>query len=425
MRVLVIGSGGREHALVWALARSSGVTEVIGAPGNGGITEQARCVRADVGNPRELADVAEAEGVALTFVGPELPLVNGVADEFARRGLRLVGPDARAAQLEGSKAFAKEFMARHGIPTARFAICTAAAEARRLIASGRFGFPLVIKADGLAAGKGVILAHTPRDAEEVIERFMVQRVLGPAGERVVLEECLTGRECSFFALTDGEFVLPLPPAQDYKRAHDGDHGPNTGGMGAISAPHLLDAATRERILREIVEPTIRAAARDGFPYRGVLYVGLMLTREGPRVLEYNVRLGDPEAQAILPRLESDLLEIGEALVTGSLSRIRPRWSTDATVCVVLASGGYPGSYHTGYPIQGLEDARRLEGVLIFHAGTTRAPDGSFQTAGGRVLNVVARGRTLAEARARAYHATSLITFERMHYRRDIGAEWSG
>jgi len=423
MKVLVIGSGGREHALAWALAHSAEVKEILAAPGNGGLTEIARCVRADVGNPRELADVAEAEGAALTIVGPELPLVLGVADEFSRRGLRIIGPDARAARLEGSKAFAKEFMARHGIPTARFAICDSAAEARRAISSRRFDFPVVIKADGLAAGKGVSLAHTPEEAEATIERLMVEKALGAAGERVVLEECLIGRECSFLLFTDGDFVLPLPPAQDYKRAYDGDQGPNTGGMGAISTPHLLDEATHERILREIAWPTVRAAAQEGFPYRGVLYIGLMLTPQGPRVLEYNVRLGDPEAQAILPRLESDLLEIGEALSAGELSRVRPRWREDSTVCLVLASGGYPEAHQTGYPIRGLEEVRRLSEVLIFHAGTTRAPDGSFLTAGGRVLNVVARGRTLAEARQRAYAATSFVAFERMHYRRDIGAEW--
>jgi len=421
MKVFVIGSGGREHAIAWALARNASVRELIAAPGNGGLSEIARCVRADVGDPRALADVAEAEGAALTFVGPELPLVNGVVDEFSRRGLKIIGPDARAARLEGSKAFAKEFMARHGIPTARFAICDSAAEAHRAIASRRFDFPVVIKADGLAAGKGVSLAHTPEEADATIERLMVEKVLGAAGERIVLEECLIGRECSFLLFTDGEYLLPLPPAQDYKRAQDGDRGPNTGGMGAISTPHLLDEATRERILREIAWPTIRAAAQEGFPYRGVLYIGLMLTPEGPRVLEYNVRLGDPEAQAILPRLEGDLLEIGDALVAGELSRVRPRWREDSTLCLVLASGGYPGSYQTGYPIRGLEDARRLPEVVIFHAGTTRAPDGTFLTAGGRVLNVVARGRTLADARERAYAAASLITFEQMHYRRDIGA----
>ncbi|MCS6817329.1 MAG: phosphoribosylamine--glycine ligase [Blastocatellia bacterium] len=424
MKVFVIGSGGREHAIAWALARNTSIGEIVAAPGNGGLAEIARCVRADVGNPRELADVAEAEGVALTFVGPELPLVNGVVDEFSRRGLKIIGPDARAARLEGSKAFAKEFMARHGIPTARFTVCDSVAEARRAIAARRFDFPVVIKADGLAAGKGVSLAHTPEEAEATIERLMVEKALGAAGERIVLEECLTGRECSFLLFTDGEFIVPLPPAQDYKRAQDGDQGSNTGGMGAISTPHLLDEAMRERILREIAWPTIRAAAREGFPYRGVLYIGLMLTPEGPRVLEYNVRLGDPEAQAILPRLENDLLEIGEALAAGELSRVPLRWREDSTVCVVLASGGYPGTYQTGYPIRGLEEARRLPEVVIFHAGTTRMPDGSFLTAGGRVLNVVAGGRTLAEARSRAYAAASLITFERMHYRRDIGAEWT-
>ncbi len=421
MKVLVIGSGGREHALSWSLSRSPGVRELVCVPGNGGMAELARCVSADVGDPRALADVAQAEGATLTFVGPELPLVRGVADEFARRGLRIVGPTAQAARLEGSKAFAKEFMARHGIPTARFLLCDSPAEARRAIASGRLGFPLVIKADGLAAGKGVSLAQTPSEADAIIERFMVQKVLGAAGERVVLEEYLVGRECSFLLFTDGESILPLPPAQDYKRAWDGDRGPNTGGMGAFSTSSLLDDATRERILREIARPTLEAAAQEGFPYRGVLYIGLMLTAEGPRVLEYNVRLGDPEAQVILPRLESDLLEIGEALVAGELRRVRPRWSADATLCLVLASGGYPEAYEVGYPIGGLEDAARLEGVVIFHAGTRRTPEGGFVTSGGRVLNVVARGRTLAEARQRAYTAASRITFEKMYYRRDIGA----
>jgi phosphoribosylamine--glycine ligase len=420
MKILVIGSGGREHALVWAFNRSAAVKHISCAPGNGGITELATCVRADVANPQGLADLVEQERIDLTFVGPEMPLVKGVVDEFTKRNLRIVGPTSRAAQLEGSKVFAKEFMARHGIPTAGFAVCDTADEAKRVIASGRFNFPVVLKADGLAAGKGVIIAHDRREAEIAIEQLMIEKTLGSAGDRLVIEECLSGRECSFLLFTDGESVLPLVAAQDYKRALDHDQGPNTGGMGSISTPGLINDATRQQILTEFAEPTIRAAAKDGIEYKGVLYIGLMLTGDGPRVLEYNARLGDPETQVILPRLETDLTEICEAVLAGELHRITPTWSDDSTVCVVLASGGYPGHYDVGFLIQGVKDAEASGNVVVFHAGTHRTTDGQLHTAGGRVLGVTARGKTLTEAVARAYQAASLIMFEKMHYRRDIG-----
>jgi phosphoribosylamine--glycine ligase len=420
MRVLVIGSGGREHAVVWALASSPGVSEIICAPGNGGIGQHAICLPADLSRPSELADMAERHRVDLTFVGPELPLVRGIVDEFARRSLKIVGPTARAAQLEGSKVFAKEFMARHGIPTARFQVCDAARAAHEVIASGRFDFPLVIKADGLAAGKGVFIAPDRAAAHRAVEQIMVEKVFGSAGERIVIEECLRGRECSFLLFTDGETIAPMPAAKDYKRAFDADEGPNTGGMGAVSAPGLMDDALGQEILTAIAQPTLRAAQREGFPYTGVLYIGLMLTRDGPRVLEYNARLGDPEAQVILPRLKTDLREVGQAILEGNLARLRLTWRHEAVVCVVVASGGYPGHYEVGFPISGLADAERLPEVVVFHAGTRRTEDGRFLTAGGRVLGVTARGATLAQAVERAYQAVSLIRFDGMHYRRDIG-----
>lgn len=420
MKVLVIGSGGREHALVWSVAQCEGVQEVLCAPGNGGISQTATCLPVDVNRPLELADVAERHRADLTLVGPELPLVQGIVDEFTRRSLRIVGPTAQAARLEGSKVFAKEFMARHGIPTARFTICDSAQAAYEVIASGRFAFPVVIKADGLAAGKGVLVAWDRADAERAVDQIMVEKIFGSAGDRVVIEEYLSGRECTFLLFTDGETLVPMPAARDYKRAFDNDLGPNTGGMGAISAPGLLDEALTQEILDSIAWPTIRAAQQEGFLYKGVLYLGLMLTRQGPRVLEYNARLGDPEAQVILPRLETDLLEICQAILEGTLARLPVVWRDEAVVCVVVASGGYPGHYQVGFPLSGLREAGRLPQVIIFHAGTRRTDDGRFLTSGGRVLGVTARGATVAEARDRAYQAVSLITFEKMHYRRDIG-----
>jgi phosphoribosylamine--glycine ligase len=341
-------------------------------------------------------------------------------DAFTPRGLKIVGPTQAAAQLEGSKVFAKEFMARHQIPTAPFTVCDSPQAARAVIQSGRVGFPLVVKADGLAAGKGVTVAQTREEAEQAIERAMVERMFGAAGDRIVIEECLFGRECSFLLFTDGETIAPMPAAQDYKRALDGDKGPNTGGMGTISYPRLVDENVWVNIRETIARPTVQAMSREGRPYRGVLYIGLMLTRDGPKVLEYNVRLGDPETQVVLPRLESDLVEIGEAIVAGALSRVEPKWNQHAVACVVIASGGYPGSYQTGVPIEGLDEAESMPNVVVFHAGTARASDGRRLTAGGRVLGVTAWGRKLPEAVDRAYQAVSRIRFENRQYRRDIG-----
>jgi phosphoribosylamine--glycine ligase len=420
MKALVIGSGGREHALVWALHQSPRLAHVVCAPGNAGIEKMATGRPVDVSNVDQLVALAQTEQVDLTVVGPELPLVAGVVDAFEQRGLKIVGPAQAAAQLEGSKVFAKEFLARHSIPTARFVVCDSAEAAQAVIRSGRFGYPVVVKADGLAAGKGVTVAATQAEAETAIERAMVEKIFGSAGERVVIEECLVGRECSFLLFTDGETIRPMPAAQDYKRALDGDQGPNTGGMGSISFPGLLEEGLRAEILEKIARPSVRACADDGMPYRGVLYIGLMLTGTGPRVLEYNVRMGDPETQAILPRLQSGFVEICQAIAEGGLAKVEPAWSPEATACIILASGGYPDKYEKGFPISGLDEAAHMDDVLVFHAGTKRAPDGRVLTDGGRVLGVTARGATLAEALDRAYAAAACIHFEKMHYRRDIG-----
>lgn len=421
MRVLVIGSGGREHAIVWKLHQSPIISQLICAPGNAGIAELATCSPVSVTDIDGLVSLAEAERVDLTLVGPEAPLVAGLVDAFQARGLAIVGPTRAAAQLEGSKVLAKEFMARHDIPTAPFVICDSPRAAHRVIASGRFGYPVVVKADGLAAGKGVTVAETREQAEQAIERTMVERAFGAAGERVVIEECLFGREASFFLFTDGQTIAPMPAAQDYKRALDGDRGPNTGGMGSISAPELIAREVWQAILDTIARPTIEAMGAEGRPYRGVLYIGLMLTQEGPKVLEYNVRLGDPEAQVILPRLETDLVEIGQAIIGGELDKIELRWSSRATACVIAASGGYPGRYEKGFPIRGLDEVAAMPDVVVFHAGTAHSDEGKIVTNGGRVLGVTAWDATLPDAVNRAYRALSRIHFQGMHYRRDIGA----
>ncbi|RMG47074.1 MAG: phosphoribosylamine--glycine ligase [Acidobacteria bacterium] len=420
MRVLVIGSGGREHAIVWKLHQSPAISRLLCAPGNAGIAELAACSSVNVTDIDRLIELAEAERIDLTFVGPEAPLVAGLVDAFQARGLAIVGPTRAAAQLEGSKVLAKEFMARHGIPTAPFVVCDSPQAAHRVIASGRFGYPVVVKADGLAAGKGVTVAETREQAEQAIERTMVERAFGAAGERVVIEECLFGREASFFLFTDGQTIAPMPAAQDYKRALDGDRGPNTGGMGSISAPELIAREVWQAILDTIARPTVEAMSAEGRPYRGVLYIGLMLTQEGPKVLEYNVRLGDPEAQVILPRLETDLVEIGQAIVAGELDRIQLRWSSRATACVIAASRGYPGRYEKGFPISGLDEVAAMPNVVVFHAGTARSDEGEIVTNGGRVLGVTAWDATLPDAINRAYRALSRIHFQGMHYRRDIG-----
>lgn len=420
MRILVIGSGGREHALVWALRHSKRVTKIYSPSTNAGIEQLATKVDLKTTELDELADFAQHEKIDLTVVGPEQPLVDGLADVFAARGLAVFGPTRAAARLEGSKVFAKEFMRRHRIPTARFEIVDSADDALAVLARGLFSYPLVLKADGLAAGKGVIIAESEREARQAVEDLMVARTVGSAGSRLVLEECLTGRELSYLIFSDGMSYAAMPVAQDHKRAFDADRGPNTGGMGAFSLTGLLDARLEERIRQDVVEPTLEGARADGFPFCGVLYCGLMITSDGPALLEYNVRLGDPETQAILRRLDSDLAEITLAVARRELEGVRSQWSENATTCIVLASAGYPGAYETGKPISGLEDAEDIEGVVVFQAGTRRPPGGQTETAGGRVLGVTARAPTLEEATERAYRAVGRIHFDGMHYRHDIG-----
>lgn len=420
MRVLVVGAAGREDALAWRLSRSPRVERVFATPGNPGIARWAEIapVRPDSGDGfAGLADWAEAERIDLTVVGPEGPLVAGLADVFARRGLPVLGPTAAAARLEGSKAFAKEVMTRAGVPTAAYAVFDSFPEAREYLR--RSATPLVVKADGLAAGKGVTVPETLAEAEAALHRLMIERAFGEAGRRVVLEERLAGREASLLALCDGVRALPLLPARDHKRLLPGDRGPNTGGMGAFAPVPDFPADQAARLVESIFEPVLAEMARRGTPYRGVLYAGLMLTEQGPRVLEFNCRMGDPEAQAILPLLESDFAELAYEAATGNLAGARATWRPGAAACVVLAARGYPGQPETGHPIEGCEEAESLPGVQLFHAGTARR-DGQLVTAGGRVLNVVATGTTLAEAVEGAYRGVSRIRFAGATWRPDIG-----
>lgn len=419
MKVLVIGSGGREHAIAWKLASSPHTSQLYCAPGNAGISEVATCLPVDVNDPTSLATLAESVGADLAVAGPEAPLVAGVAEAFHARSLRLVGPSSAAARLEASKIFAKQFTARHSIPTARFVACESRESAREALR--QFRFPVVVKADGLAAGKGVRIVSDEQEFEDAINSMMIARVFGEAGSRVVLEECLVGREASVMVFTDGRDYKTIVPAQDYKRVFDGDQGPNTGGMGSFSTPGLIDDALLGRIMSKIIEPTLEGISSEGAPFSGVLYAGLMLTEEGPKLIEYNARLGDPETQAVLVRLESDLVEIFESIVGGRIGSTPIEWSDDSSVCVVAASGGYPGEFEKGNLIKGLVDAKSVEGVAVFHAGTARNDSGDLVTAGGRVLGVTARGATLADARASAYGAINKIKFDRMHYRTDIAA----
>ena len=420
MKVLVVGSGAREHALAWKLAGEPDVSDVICAPGNAGIAAVARLAPIDAGDPSALLALAERERIDLTVVGPELPLDRGVVDLFSDRGRRIFGPSRAAAQLECSKVFAKGFMARHGIPTARYRACEGAAEAHAIVASGELGFPLVVKADGLAAGKGVVVAED-RAAETLAVRAAMQdRQFGAAGARVVLEECLTGPEVSFFALCDGRTAVPLMSAQDHKRVFDEDEGPNTGGMGAFAPSPLADDGLTARVMREIVEPVVAGLRAEGHAYRGFLYAGLMLTCDGPKVIEFNVRFGDPEAQVVIPMIDGPLAPALAAAAEGNVGGRAVSFRPEKHVGVVLASGGYPGSVRTGFPISGLDDAAALRDVLIFHAGTAAGPAGQVVTAGGRVLTVVGRGADYEDAIARAYAGVETISFEGMQYRKDIG-----
>src|SRR6202158_1006680 len=418
MQVLVLGSGGREHALVWKLRQSPRISQLYCAPGNGGIADDAECVAADLQSLEAITSLAARWLPDLTVVGPELPLTLGVVDEFTRRGWPAFGPTRAAAQLESSKIFAKQFLQRHHIPTAPFAICDSMEQVRSALS--HFHAPVVVKADGLAAGKGVVIAKSKEEAAGVAAEMLSGKMLGEAGARVVLEECLKGDELSFLVFSDGERVTPLVGAQDHKRVGDGDTGPNTGGMGAYSTADIVDDQMRDWLVNHIARRVVAGMKAEGAEFKGVLYCGLMMTARGPMVLEFNCRFGDPETQPILMRLESDLLEALEASIEGRVSDGDFRWSRDASVCVVISSGGYPGTYELGKRIMGLEDAGKVEGVKVFHAGTTRR-DGAFFTAGGRVLGVTSRAADLKTAVDRVYTATAKIGFEGAHYRKDIAA----
>jgi phosphoribosylamine---glycine ligase len=418
MKVLLIGSGGREHALAWKLRQSPRITKLFCVPGNGGISGDAECIPADLKSLESIVEIANHLKPDVTVVGPELPLQLGITDEFTRRGWPAFGPTKTAAQLETSKSFAKEFMQRHRIPTSHYAICDSASDVKQAL--GRFNAPVVVKADGLAAGKGVVICKTKDEAASTAAEMLSGKMLGGAGARIVIEECLKGEELSFLVLSDGERVVPLVAAQDHKRVGDGDSGPNTGGMGAYSFPGLLDEQMTNWLLQHIAQPVVEGMKAEGMEYKGILYCGLMMTARGPMVLEFNCRFGDPETQPILMRLDSDLLEAIEASIEGRVSAGNFRWSQDASACVVIASGGYPGTFAVGKKISGIENADKLEGVKVFHAGTT-ARDGAFYTAGGRVLGVTARAATLKSAVDRAYEAVSRIEFDGAHYRRDIAA----
>lgn len=416
MKVLILGSGGREHALAWKLSQSKRVSALYCAPGNGGISQVATCVPISLGEPQHLVEFAKSEGIGLTVVGPDDALADGIVDRFVSAGLRIFGPTQAAARMESSKVFAKEFMQRHGIPTARSGSFTDSNAAKKFAA--QMPLPVVVKADGLALGKGVIIAQTHEEAATAIAEIMEERKFGAAGNAVVIEEFLEGPECSIHALVDGKSYLLFPCAQDHKRALDGDKGLNTGGMGTYSPVPQVTAALEQTIRTEVLERFLSGIQKENIPYNGMLFPGLILTTNGPRVLEFNCRFGDPETQVLMARLDSDLLELLEATIDGTLSTQSPKWKEGSAVCVIAASGGYPGAYAKGKPIHGLEKAG--ERAVVFHAGT-QINSGEFSTSGGRVLGITAAGSTLQQARDAAYSVLEHIHFEGMQFRRDIGA----
>ena len=416
MKVLVIGSGGREHALVWKLAQSSKIEKVYGAPGNPGIAQIGECVNISPTDIKGLADFAEKEGIDLTVVGPEAPLVAGIVDEFKSRGLKIFGPSKEAAKLEGSKAFSKEMMKKYGVPTADFEVFDNPEKAKEYIKEK--GAPIVVKADGLAAGKGVVVAQNIEEALEAIDKIMIEKVFGDAGNRVIVEDCLVGEEASYLVVTDGENFIPLATAQDHKAVFDGDKGPNTGGMGAYSPAPVLSEEMEKEVQEKVIKPILRGMREEGHPFKGILYAGLMITEEGPKVLEFNVRFGDPEAQVILRRLKTDLVDVCQSVIEGKLID-NLEWIPETAICVVLASKGYPGKYEKGKVITGIEEAEKIDNVVVFHAGTA-VKDGKLVTNGGRVLNVTALGKDIVEARGNVYKAIEKIHFDGMHYRKDIG-----
>ncbi len=416
MQVLVIGGGGREHTLVWKLAQSKSVTKIYAAPGNPGMKGLAECVDLDIADLDGLADWAEKHAIDLTVVGPEAPLVAGIVDVFKARGLTIFGPSAKAAEIEGSKIFSKELMEKYGVPTAFFKVCDNLADARAFVEEK--GAPIVIKADGLAAGKGVVVAMTKDEALDALDDMMGHHKFGSAGNRVVIEEFMEGEEASLLAFTDGKTIVPMLAAQDHKRVNDGDQGPNTGGMGAYCPAPVMTDALKEKTVKEVLRPIVDALAKEGRPYSGCLYAGLMMKGDSVKVVEFNARFGDPETQVVLPLLQSDLAEIMAACAKGTLQPEMVEWSDKAAVCVVMASGGYPGSYKKGLPITGLKAAGAMEDVVVFHAGT-REEDGKILTNGGRVLGVTAVADDIPSAQQKAYDAVDKIHFEGAHFRQDI------
>ena len=423
MRVLIVGSGGREHALAWKVARSPLVSRLYCAPGNAGMASLGECVNIKAMDIPALLAFAKDKGIDLAIIGPESPLIAGIADEFRAAGIPTFGPSRAAAAIEGSKVFAKELMAKYGIPAAEFRVFDDSGEAAAYIerkSGGSDALPIVVKADGEALGKGVFVCSTKDEALRAIKSIMVDKVFGKSGDRVLIEERLEGQEATLMVITDGRSVVPLAPLQDYKRAYDNDQGLNTGGMGCYSPVPAVPPELYERALETMIVPTLRAMQSEGCPYTGVLYTGIILTADGPKVLEFNARFGDPETQAALPLLETDLVEIIQASLAGSLDSLEIKCYNECAVCVVVASGGYPGEYETGKPISGLDEAGAVEGVTVFHAGT-KLQDGQVVTSGGRVLGVTAVGDTFRTAVERAYSAVGRIHFDDMHYRRDIGA----
>ena len=417
MKVLVIGGGGREHALVWKIAQSPAVEKIFCAPGNAGIAQQAECLPLPAQDVQSLLRWAGKERVDLTVVGPEAPLTLGIVDAFQARGLKIFGPTRRAAEIEGSKAFAKELMGKYGVPAGASRTFEDYEAAKRYVQER--GAPIVIKADGLAAGKGVILCHKLEEAQAALDQIMVKRAFGGAGNRVVVEEFLSGEEASFLAFTDGETVLPLPTSQDHKPIFENDRGPNTGGMGAYSPAPVVNEKVHREVMEKIMIPTVRGMAQEGRKYRGVLYAGLMIQDEKPKVLEFNARFGDPETQPLLMRMKSDLIPVLEATIEGRLANLKVQWDERPSICVVMASGGYPGSYEKGKVISGLEEAAQVADAFVFHAGTA-FQGGKVVTSGGRVLGVTAVGRGIGEAIAKAYEVVGKISWEGAHFRKDIG-----
>jgi len=419
MKILVVGNGGREHALAWKIRQSPLVEELYCAPGNAGMAAIADIVPIETSSIVELADFAQTIGADLTVVGPELPMVLGIADEFQRRGLTIFCPSRAAAELEGSKVFAREFMSRHKIPSPRFAVCPSKESAEAFVKKAPWGYPLVIKADGLASGKGTVVAQDLAEAADAVASLMSDKKFGTAGAKLVMEEYLEGDEVSFLVFSDGTRVVPMVSAQDHKRARDDDEGPNTGGMGTVSPSTHLSVEMHKQIMHEIVLPTIAGMSAEGRKYQGVLYVGLMITADGPRVLEYNARFGDPETQVIVARMKSDILPVLKGVAEGDLSDVKIEWAKDPAVCVVLAARGYPGEVETGDAIRGLETLQGEADIVVYHAATALR-DGSVVTVGGRVLGVTALGFNLDAAVTRAYEGVARVSFDGMHYRRDIG-----